>query len=268
MKPVPIITFTTDFGTQDGYVGAMTGVIQRQCPNARVVTITHDVPPGDIRAGAWALGNAWPWFPPETIHVVVVDPGVGSERRGILVRARRQALIGPDNGVIPEAVRGTRIDTVREVANPVARAAAPNATFHGRDIFAWAAGWLTAGNQWRDVGPAIAPSDLVRLPDRLPRIERDRNRTAIVGNVLRADRFGNLITTVSGDLVARHIGKATPRVFVGNVEVPLGRTFSDVAPGDAVAYVGSSGVLEVAVSRGRAIERFGMLREITVVVRG
>jgi hypothetical protein len=229
-----------------------------------VVTITHDVPPQDIRAGAWALRNAWPWFPPETIHVVVVDPGVGSERRGILVRAGGHVFIGPDNGVVPEALAATPIDASRELTNPAARANAPSATFHGRDIFAWAAGWLGAGNHWSAVGPAIPASDLVRLPDLTPRTERGADGAVIVGGAMIADRFGNLITTITGELIAEAFGDAEPRGLVGGQRVPFRRTFSDVAPGEPVMYVGSSGLVEVAVNRGSAVERFGRNAEIRV----
>lgn len=262
-----IITLTTDFGTQDGYVGAMAGVILSQCPEARVVAITHDVPPHDLQAGAWALRNAWPWFPTGTVHVVVVDPGVGSERRGILVRARGQTFIAPDNGIIPEALGGTTLDEVRELGNPAARAKTASATFHGRDVFAWAAGWLAAGNDWSALGSPVPPSELVTLPDRSPLVERDGERLIVVGAVMIADRFGNLVTTIGNDLLPRQLGASEPRVFVNRERVPFRRTFSDVEPGQAVAYLGSSGLLEIAVNQRSAVARFGTNPAIRVVVR-
>jgi len=264
MNATPIITLTTDFATQDGYVAAMIGVILRQCPSAHVVSITHEVPPRDLRAAAWALRNAWPYFPAGTIHVVVVDPGVGSERRGILVRAARHTFIGPDNGLLLEAISGEMLDAVRELTNPAARAAQPSPTFHGRDVFAWAAGWIAAGREWPAVGPPLPTGDLIRLPDLPPRVERDADGATITGAVMLADRFGNLITTITDEWLTSLFGKGVPQVSVNGQPIHLGRTFSDVAEGDAVAYVGSSGYLEIAVNSGSALELFGQAAEIVL----
>lgn len=267
MERDPIITLTTDFGTRDGYVGAMVGVIVRQCPKARIFSITHDVDPQDILGGAWALRNAWRWFPPGTIHVAVIDPRVGTDRRGVLVRADGHTFVGPDNGLIPGAVADTMIDAARIIDNPDARAPETSATFHGRDVFAWAAGWLASGHEWPAVGQPIQPSDLVRPPDETPRVRKDQRATSIQGRALIADRFGNLITSIYGRLIteSKDLG-GTPEVRVDGIPVQFGRTFGDVDEGDAIAYIGSSGQLEIGINGGSAANVYGKSASVVVSV--
>ncbi len=267
MENDPIITLTTDFGTRDGYVGAMIGVIVRQCPTARIFTITHDVKPQDIIGGSWALRNAWRWFPRETIHVAVVDPGVGTDRRPVLVRAGGHTFIGPDNGLITGAIAGTMIDVARVIENPKARAPETSATFHGRDIFAWAAGWLLCGHEWPAVGGPIRPHNLVHPPDESPRVRKDKRGTSIQGRALLADRFGNLITSIFGTLIDEAMGpRSIPEVRVNGTPVRFGRTFGDVDEGESIAYVGSGGQLEIAINGGSAAEVFGSAASVVVSV--
>ena len=271
MDSPPIITLTTDFGLQDGYVGAMCGVILRQCPTAHVVPITHDVSPWDIRAGGWALRNAWRWYPAGTIHVAVVDPGVGSKRRAILVRTAGQSFVGPDNGILPEALSGVMIDAVREITHPAAQAPEPSPTFHGRDVFAWAAGWLAAGHEWPAVGPPIPPDSLVRLAGDAPRVERADDTTTIDGTVMLADRFGNLVTTIKRDTLEQaggdiDIGQLCIGVLVADTPVTFGRTFADVPAHSPIAYIDSSGHMEIALNCGSAAEFFGRNATIHVTV--
>ncbi len=250
------VTLLTDFGTRDGYVGAMKGVVLSRCSEARVVDLTHDVPPQDIAAGAWALRNAWRWFPEGTIHVIVVDPGVGSGRRSVLVESSGQLFVGPDNGVIPLALGDSPVDRAFEITNPDAMAPVRSDTFHGRDVFSWCAGWIAAGNDPAEAGPEIPRERLVALDAPVPAVARQGARVTISGGVLTADRFGNLITTIPNALVETSIGGQW-EVTVDGQEVPFGRTFSDVPPGQPVCYAGSSDAIEVAVSMGSALERFG-----------
>ena len=229
-----IVTLTTDFGTVDGYVGAMKGVILREHPDARVVDITHDVPPQDIIAGAFAVAAAAPWFPPGTVHVAVVDPGVGSARRAIAIAHGGSLYVGPDNGLLTVAAlegEGRVIDRIPPTW-PV------SATFHGRDLFARVAARLAAGASLDDfsTGP-VAPLRLVEDP---------------APHVVHVDRFGNLVTNLRDP--------AFTAVEVAGARAPLRRTYTDVPPAGLVAYVGSSGFVEVAIRDGSAAERLGVGR--------
>jgi S-adenosylmethionine hydrolase len=221
-----IITLTTDFGTSDGYVGSVKGVLARLAPTALVVDIAHDVPPHDIAHAAWLVGTACREFPPDTVHLVVVDPGVGGSRAEVIVHAGTHWYVGPDNGVF--ASLGDDY-----VAWRVARDAEPSATFHGRDVFAPAAA-------------AIARMEYpfghkLRLAGALPWGARPGGE----GRVVHVDRYGNLIT----DLPRADAGNA---VAIAGRRLPLRRTYEDVARGELLAYIGSAGTVEVAVREGRA----------------
>jgi S-adenosylmethionine hydrolase len=250
------VTLLTDFGTVDGFVGAMKGVILSLAPDARLVDLGHELPPHDVRAGAWALREAAPYFPPGTIHVAVVDPGVGSARRPLLLRAAGQLLVGPDNGLLSLAARrcggaceGWVLDA-SELHRPQ-----PSATFHGRDIFAAVAGHLARGLAPERAGtPAREWIELAA-----PRAVR-RADGSWRGCVVHVDRFGNLIT----NLEAAELAAASPAggwcVALAGAAAgracralgPLRTTFADVAPGEWLAYLGSSGLLEIAVREGSA----------------
>jgi S-adenosyl-L-methionine hydrolase (adenosine-forming) len=226
-----MVTLTTDFGTADGYVGAMKGVLYSRAPGVAVVDISHDIPRHDIAAGAYALATAAPWFPPGTIHVAVVDPGVGSARRGVVIASGGQLFVGPDNGLF--ALVAPQPDAVREIAVRFLTGRV-SPTFHGRDVFAVTAARLATGVDLMEVGPVVAMS----TPP-----ARGWHR------VVHVDRFGNLITDVPGEGVAV--------VRVAGREAALRRTYADVAPGELVAYVGSGGTVEIAVRDGSAAEVLG-----------
>ena len=243
-----LVTLTTDFGTADGYVGAVKGVLHRLAPGVVVVDITHDVPRHDIAAGAHVLATAAPWFPVGTVHVAVVDPGVGGARRGVVVVAGGQVFVGPDNGIFELAA--PRPSAVHEIAAAGFRADRVSSTFHGRDVFAVAAARLAAGAPPERAGPPVS------LTGRLPGAGAHR--------VVHVDVFGNLITDVDGGAVP-----AGSRVRVAGREVgPLRGTFEDVARGELVAYVGSGGTVEIAVREGSAAELFGAGRGAPVEVIG
>jgi S-adenosyl-L-methionine hydrolase (adenosine-forming) len=234
-----LVTLTTDFGTADGYVGAMKGVLYRAAPGVVVVDITHAVPRHDVAAGAHALATAAPWFPPWTVHVAVVDPGVGGRRRGVVVVAAEQIFVGPDNGIF--SLAAPRPDAVYEIAEAGFRATRVSPTFHGRDVFAVAAARLAAGAPPEQAGPPVT------LAGTLPR------PAATEHQVVHVDGFGNLVTDLDGDDVA-----PGSRVRVAGRDVGgLHRTFEDVARGELVAYVGSGGTVEIAVREGSAATALG-----------
>ncbi len=237
----PIITLLTDFGLADSYVAEMKAAIYSEATEIRIVDLSHLVPPGDLRTAQYLLGRAWRRFPRGTVHVVVVDPGVGSSRRAIAVHHHGQFFVGPDNGVFSPV-----LDEAEVVELRVAPDASP--TFQGRDVFAPAAARLALGEPFGVLGPAI--EDPVCAPPPLPQ----RREGVVQGVVIYVDRFGTLVSNIAGETVA---GAAAVEV-AGTVVGPLKRTFSDVAPGEPVAYVGSGGVLEVAVRDGSAAARLGV----------
>jgi len=253
-----IVTFTTDFGFSDGYVGAMKGVVLSMAPDARLVDITHGIAPQDVAGGAIALAQAASLFPPGTIHIAVVDPGVGGARADVVVAASGAFFIGPDNGVLSLAAAGPRqvyrIDATAFRREPV------SPTFHGRDVFASTAGRLASGASPADAGPP-QPS-LVELDPPLVRQVGDR----VEGRVTYVDRFGNLLTSVAADLVwpGAQI-EITGRE--GTFRPAFGKTFADVAPGELVAYIGSSGLLEVGLRDGSAALSTGAGRGSPVRLR-
>jgi hypothetical protein len=248
---VPIVTLTTDFGSRDGYAGAMKGVVLSLAPGATVVDITHGVPPQDVVAGAVALAQAAPLFPAGTIHVAVVDPGVGGARADLLVEAGDHFFIGPDNGVLSLAARTNR--RIWRIEAPAFRREPVSPTFHGRDVFAPTAGRLASGASPADAGPRVeAMTDLAA-----PVVARRAGR--LEGRVIHVDGFGNLITSLGGEHVPPEASIEVEGT--GGVYHPvLARTFSDVAAGALVAYVGSGGQLEIARRNGSAAQHVGAER--------
>jgi len=238
----PIITLLTDFGTSDGFVGAMKGVILSLAPGAQVVDLTHEIAPQDVLSGAWALREAATTFPPGTIHVAVVDPGVGTDRRPILVEHGGQLFVGPDNGVLSLAApdgQAWHLDRPNLFRGRVSQ------TFHGRDVFAPVAGHLAAGLSPDACGSAI--ETWLRWPE--PRPTRTQGR--ISGQVVHADRFGNLVTNICHDDLGAE--RQAWVVEVGGQSIGLlSSTFGDVERGEWVAYIGSSGYLEIGIREGRA----------------
>jgi S-adenosylmethionine hydrolase len=257
-----IVTFTTDFGSLDGYAGAMKGVVLSLAPATTLVDITHAIPPQDVKAGAVALAQAAPLFPRGTIHVAVVDPGVGGARADLVVEAADGDLfIGPDNGLLSLAARAPRRAYRIEEASFTRQPVSP--TFHGRDVFAPTAGRLAAGARAADVGPPAGAIVELDLP--LQRWLGDR----VDGAVIHVDTYGNLVTSVTADAVPPG---ADIEVVVegteGTFHPRMGRTFGDVEPGALVAYVGSMGRLEIAVRDGSAAARIGAARGSVVRLRG
>jgi S-adenosylmethionine hydrolase len=254
------VALLTDFGAADVFVGVMKAVILSRAPRARLVDLTHEIAPRDVAAGALRLWQAAPFLPGGTVVLAVVDPGVGTSRRAVAVSAGALRCVGPDNGIFTYLLaREPRWSAVEiELPPPV------SSTFHGRDIFAPAAGMLCAGARLPRLGRSVA--DLVRLP--FPHVSVSVR--GFQGEVLLADRFGNLVTSIgvltagNGFLAmdpwvpraspARLDGRAFTALLPGGIEVPFARTFSDAPPGGAIAYIGSDGLLEIAVNGGRAAD--------------
>lgn len=253
-----IVTLITDFGTRDGYVGEIKGVLLERCPTVRLVDVTHDIEPGDIAGAAWVLSRTWDRFPCGTVHLVVVDPGVGGERRALALEYEGRWFVGPDNGLISRAVP-VAPEGVRRVDGDSLGLAPASVTFHGRDLFAPAAAWLAGGGEVGGVGPAVEPSGLVRLPAPAP----ERVGAAVRGHVVHVDRFGNLIT----DIPSRWVSP-TALVEVAGEEVSGMRThYAAAEPGELLALIGSGGTLEISVRNGNAAERLSAGRGDRVNVR-
>ena len=249
MNSPPRVTLLSDFGTADGYAGAMKGAVLAVCPDARLVDLGHSIPAGDVRAASRALARAAPLFPAGTVHLAVVDPGVGSGRRGLAAEIGAQLYVAPDNGLLGGVLGPAAEARVHELANPDLWRPEPSPVFHGRDVFGPVAGALAGGAELASVGPEVPAASLVRLPEPVPRELGD----GLEGEVVAVDRFGNLIT----NLTPGEAG-AGGRVEIAGRTLPLSRTYGDVAPGELLALVGSAGAIEVARNRGSAAELLGI----------
>jgi S-adenosylmethionine hydrolase len=248
----PRITLLTDFGTADGYVAAMKGIIAAIAPDVIVDDVAHDIARGDVRAAAWALTAYWRHYPAGTIHVVVVDPGVGSTRHALVVKTDDRFLVAPDNGVLTYAL--AEASNVRTLAIERYMSEVISATFHGRDVFAPVAAHLARGIELDEVGRVIDNVVRLEIPQPL------RNGSIITGEVVHVDHFGNLITNIPAtwldqERVAR----------IGESAVPILRAYSDVESGAALALIGSRGLLEISVRDGRAddVLRVRVATEVT-----
>jgi hypothetical protein len=257
-----IITLTTDYGTNDHLVGSLKGVILKINPDVTIVDITHGVTPYDLLDGALTIGSAYAYFPPKTIHIVVVDPGVGTERRPLLVSGDNQYFVAPDNGVLSLVYERNTNVVVRHAnaehyyLQPVSK------TFHGRDIFAPIAAWLTKGWQTASMGEEIHDYKKFALP-------RPKASNGVVkGVVLRVDSFGNLITNFrSEDLPESARAGGSLQLQVGAHPVKrLVDTFARAENAEPVAFVGSSGYIEIAVNKGNAARTLAIGRGAPVVL--
>ena len=243
-----IITLLTDFGLADVYVGVMKGVIAQIDPQLQVIDLTHQIPPQNLLTARFALLNAYPYFPKETVHIAVVDPGVGSSRRAIAIQLENGYLVGPDNGLFSGVFTFSSPLAVVELTNSrYWRTDRPSTTFHGRDIFAPVGAHIANGVPLTELGPAVAPDSLVQLP--IP--EYQVTDTGITGVIQYIDRFGNLITNIPGAVVA---GKSWS-IEIAGLEIVSGKTYSDISPQGIIALVGSHGWVEIAVNGGSAQER-------------
>lgn len=263
--PSGVVTLTTDFGTRDGYVGAMKGVMLRHAPGLTLVDVAHGVQPQNLSHGAVVLRAACPEFPSGTVHLGVVDPGVGTERAGLVLLAGGHAFVGPDNGLFSlaaETLGGTvearRIDGTGALASVLARKASN--TFHGRDVFAPTAAALASGHvALAEVGPPLEPVAFA--------VEPPTHRAgSIEGCVTYVDQFGNAVTNVSAEDL-RQLETSSHRVTVAGHELTVVRTYGDVEEGAACALVGSEGFLEIAIRGGDAAATLAVGTGTSVVVK-
>jgi S-adenosylmethionine hydrolase len=244
-----LITLTTDFGLRDGYVAAMKGAILSRAPAVLLVDVTHEIPPGAIGAAAYVLRQATGYFPDGTIHLAVVDPGVGSGRRGIVCKCGSQLYVAPDNGVLAAVLDTQPPVRTHSITRSELWRPDPSPVFHGRDIFGPVAAHLASGGRIEDVGDAIDPASLVGCPWPRPSMQGEEWK----GAVIYVDRFGNLVTNLPLE---------PGRSLEGSAEIdgrrcPLARTYSEVSEGELVALRGSSGLLEIACHAGNAARILG-----------
>ncbi len=238
-EPSRVVTLLTDFGTADGYVAALKGVLASAAPDVRVDDAGHDLPRGEVAHASWALSRFWDRYPVGTVHVVVVDPGVGTSRRAVAVEAGGRFGVGPDNGVFTRVLR--MASSWRAVVLQVPSDACT--TFHGRDVFAPAGARLAAGVALEELG---TPVEALHL---LPEPSSGSGR----GSVQTVDRFGNLVTDIPSEAL-----QPDAEVEIGGRKIQCARTYGDVAPGALVAVVGSDGTVEVAVRDGSASSALGV----------
>ena len=245
----PTMTLLTDFGTRDPYVGVMKGVILARCPAVRIIDLTHDIPPQDIHGAGYLLGANWTFFPPGTVHVAVVDPGVGGRRRVLGVQTGGHTFLAPDNGLLSELLEHSQAERIVSVENESLFLEPVSRTFHGRDIFAPIAAALAGGMALDELGPSV--DGFLHLPSVRPQRDADG---VVTGQIIWVDHFGNLVTNFRPDDLP-----PSPRLVVaGRVLHGLVDSYGSVGLGEPLAIIGSTGRLEIAINRGNASEALGI----------
>lgn len=261
-----IVTITTDFGTIDEYVGVMKGVILNRFSGAILVDITHDIAPGDIKRTAYLLDRTLPYFSPGTVHLVVVDPGVGSTRRAVAALAGDHFLVAPDNGVLSVVLDRYSDWLMVAIEEPGLQLHPVSATFHGRDIFAPVAAHLAGGDNFWDLGPRL--TDPVVFP--IPQPRKDAG-PCIIGEILYIDRFGNLVTNIPRPLILSALGTDEGDGFTigagSGVLDTISPCYSAVPPGSLLALFGSGGTLEISVCGASAADDLDVKPGATVVIK-
>lgn len=262
MNPSNVITLLTDFGTDDAFVGIMKGVILGISPAVRIVDLTHAIPPQQVTIGALVLRSAVDAFPKGTIHIAVVDPGVGSTRRPVVIETDAGFLIGPDNGLLSLAAAAMGRRRIRLIENQALVRQPVSRTFHGRDVFAPAAAHLSRGVELTAFGPPVEAIAELAIPT--PR----RTESAVTGEVLYIDRFGNLITNIDAAAISSFPAQRVSVSIGANRVARLVDAYAAVPEGQPLAVVGSWGMLEIAVRNGSAASLFaaGLGTPVTVVV--
>ena len=258
----PTVALLTDFGTRDHYAGTLKGVVLSVCPDATLVDIGHDIPPHDVVAGALELAACYRYFPHGTIFLVVVDPGVGSTRRGIAADIGDYRFVAPDNGVLSAVFRESPPKKVVELTERKYARPTVSRTFEGRDRFAPAAGFLAKGVALVSLGKSVSHVHMIDLP--VPSVSGQELR----GEVLRVDRFGNLITNIDRRTFEQFAGSAAIAVAVGGRDIArIVATYADAPAGELCALFGSTDHLEIAINAGDAAATLGLGRSTAAVVR-
>ncbi|MDD2389791.1 MAG: SAM-dependent chlorinase/fluorinase [Desulfobacterales bacterium] len=255
---MPVITLLTDFGLSDEYVGVLRGVILSMNPSAVIVDISHQIDPQDLMQAAYIIQAAYPYFPKHTIHVIGVDPGVGSRRDIIALECGGAVFIAPDNGVLTFVMDHNPVESAVRLDQPAYWLTSVSRTFHGRDIFAPVAAHLSMGLDIRKLGTAVNPNELVRLPLTKPYVSESGE---LIGQIMSIDRFGNLITNIdtvclegfNGQHLFRHL-----EICIGACKIKgLSESYSEAGPKGALSIIGSRGFLEIAVNGGNAARCLG-----------
>ena len=250
----PIITLLTDFGLEDTYVASMKGVILGSCPNARLIDVSHLIPPQDVRTGALLLASVYRDFPPGTIHLAVVDPGVGTDRRGLVLKADHYYFVGPDNGLFSWVLHEATVWEAYHLERPEFWRAAVSKTFHGRDIFAPVAAHLGMGVPVQAFGPLCKPQ-------LAPWTDAAQTRAEILGQIIHIDHFGNAVTNVTRTALERLASPSSLAVRIGGLTLaPIVETYGDQETGRVVALIGSSNRPEIAINQGHAAKTCGLRR--------
>ena len=261
LTPSRIITLMTDFETSDHYVGVMKGVILNINPQVQIVDITHAIPPQDIHGAAFLIDSAWRYFPTGTIHVIVVDPGVGSERRSIICQTETAYFVCPDNGILTHILRREeRIHTVSADNSAYFLPQVSN-TFHGRDIFAPIAAHLSRGIPIDELGSPVARP--VQLPIPQPQV----TNKAIIGQVIWIDSFGNLVTDISHEILGSPQERNSIVISAGSARIDhINRSYTESAVGEVLAIIGSFNRLEISINQGNAAQTLGLKRGDAITV--
>ncbi len=248
-----VITMLTDFGTADEYVGVMKGVLLSVCPEVSVIDISHHIDPQDVTQAALLIPGYFPYFPHGTIHIIVIDPGVGSQRAILTVQFRKHFFIAPDNGVLSLLLRDQKSDTIIRVENSNYFLKPLSATFHGRDIFAALAGHMACGTKLDVLGTRIQKQDIVQLSDLTCQVS---DSGALVGKIVSIDRFGNLITNIDSiqlNALCESDTAKQPQIQIGSLTIyGMTKTYADADPATPLVLIGSRGYMEIALNCGNA----------------
>lgn len=258
-----IITITTDFGLQDHYVGVIKAVMLEISPEATLIDISNEIPPQDVMAGAWVIRNAVEYFPAGTVHLVVVDPGVGTERDPVVLRTGGQFFVGPDNGVF-SLLAEEKPYKAWKLTNSECWRSERSDTFHGRDIFAPVAAHLANGTDPEKLGSEVEELITYRWARPIS------DKAGVQGWVVHIDRFGNLVSNIPEKMIRETTGDSELKIYVGNTILhKISRSYGFVEEGDPVAYIGSSGMLEVGVNKGDASQLLGVRKgaQISIVIQ-
>ncbi|MBL0713532.1 MAG: SAM-dependent chlorinase/fluorinase [Desulfosarcina sp.] len=252
-----VISLMTDFGEQDEYVGVMKGVILAAAPEARIVDLCHRIGPQDVAGAAFMIEAAFRYFPPRTLHVLVVDPGVGGMRRILYAEAGDHRFLCPDNGLLTIVAQPTGLAQTRQVTNRDLFGPSVSRTFHGRDIFAPLAAFLIQGGDPAQLGGATPPEGIERLAGWIPQFSGDG---PVKGRIVSTDRFGNLVTNIPADLLARLLADdpgQTLQIDMGRqLTTHLHKAYEEASPGEVLAIIGSRQMLEIAINQGSARDHF------------